>query len=78
MLHNETLNAILLNIIPLNTIQLSDHKKMCSSCTKYIVLFFIFLIINTSISCVFIYFHWLFKKSSIPVRFNPNIQTTIY
>ena len=30
LIYNETLN-----IIPLNTIPLNDHKKMCSSCTIY-------------------------------------------
>ena len=39
MLYNETLNAILPNSIPLN-----DYKKVCGSCTLYIVLFAVFFI----------------------------------
>ena len=50
MLCNGTLNAI-----PLNT-------KACTSCTIYIVLFVIFLIISISVSSVFIYFHLYLKK----------------
>ena len=68
MVYNGTLNAI-----PLN-----DHKRMCSSCTIYIVLFSILLIIGICISDVFIYFHWYIKKDNIPVRFNLSTQTTIY
>ena len=34
------------------------NAKVCHSCTIYIVLFVIFLIIGISISSVFIYFHW--------------------
>ena len=37
MIYNETLSAILLNAIPLN-----DYKKVCGSCTLYIVLFVFF------------------------------------
>ena len=53
---NETLDIISLNVIPL-----SVYKKVCSSCMVYIVLFVVFLITNTCICCVFIYFHWHFK-----------------
>ena len=51
---------------------LNDHKKVCSSCTIYIVLFAIFLIISISISSVFIYFHWHLKGS------NTNFKTVFY
>ena len=50
MLYNETLNAILLITILLNT-------KTCNSCTIYIVLFAIFFITSIRISSVFIYFY---------------------
>ena len=59
MLHNETLNAILLNTIPLN-----DYKKVCGSCIIYIVLFAIFFIRSICISSVFIYFYWYLKKGN--------------
>ena len=58
MLYNETLNAILLNTTPLN-----DYKKVCGSCTIYIVLFAVFFITITVISTVFIYFLWYSKKN---------------
>ena len=51
---------------------LNDHKNMCSSCTIYIVLFAIFVIISISISSVFIYFHWYLKRS------NTNAETVFY
>ena len=45
MIYNETLDEI-----PLN-----DYQKVCGSCTLYIVLFFIFLVISTVISAGFFY-----------------------
>ena len=39
MLYNETLDIISLNAIPLNV-----YKKVCGSCTLYIVLFAVFFI----------------------------------
>ena len=68
MIYNETLNAI-----PLN-----DYKKVCNSCTVYIVLLAILLIMSVSIRSVFIYFHWYLKKDNIHVKFNTNTQTTVY
>ena len=46
------------------------NENLCNSCTIYIVLFVIFLIISLSIRSVFIYFHWHLK--------NRYIETTIY
>ena len=37
------------------------NVKVCKFCTIYTILFVIFLIINTGISSVFIYFHWYLK-----------------
>ena len=68
MLHNETLD-----VIPLN-----DYKKVCNSCTIYIVLFTVFFITSICISSVFIYFQWYLKKNNVPIKFNPGTQTTIY
>ena len=66
MLYNKTLNEI-----PLNT-------KARNSCTIYLVLFVILLIISISISSVSIYFHWYLEKNNVPVKFCGNTQTTIY
>ena len=44
---------------------LNDSENICSSCTAYIVLFVIFFIISTSISSVFIYFHWHLRRKCI-------------
>ena len=55
---------------------INDFKKVCNSCTIYIALFLIFLII--SISNVFICFHWYLKRDNIHVKFTTNTQTTIY
>ena len=73
ILHNETLNAILLNMIPSN-----DYKKVCGSCTLYIALFAVFFITNICISSVIIYFYWYLKKDNFSPNFNPSTQTTIY
>ena len=68
MIHNETFDEILLN----------DYKKVCGSCTLYIVLFAIFLVISTVISAVFIYFYWYLKKDNVRVKFDPGTQTGVY
>ena len=41
---------------------LNDYGKICNSCTVYILLLVIFLIICISISSVFIYVHWYLKR----------------
>ena len=53
-------------------------RKVCGSCTQYIVLFVIFLVISTVISVVFVYFYWYSKKDNVRVKFNPDTQTAIY
>ena len=68
MFHNDTLHVISLN----------DYKKVCNSCTIYIVFFAAFFITSIYISSVFIYFHWYLKKDNASVDFNPDIQTTAY
>ena len=40
MLHNETLDVVPLSATPLN-----DYKKVCNSCTIYIVLFVVLLVL---------------------------------
>ena len=40
----------------------NDYGEVCNSCTIYIVLLVIFLIISMSISSAFINFHWYLKK----------------
>ena len=53
MIYNETLDRI-----PLN-----DYKKVCGSCTLYIVLFVVFLVASAVIGTVFIYYSIIvFKK----------------
>ena len=46
----------------LHSNEINDYEKICSSCSVYIVLLFIFFILSISISSVFIYFHWYLKK----------------
>ena len=62
---NETLDIILLNVIPLNL-----YKKLCNSCMVYIVSFVLFLITSMCICSVFIYFHWYLKKDNITINFS--------
>ena len=52
MLYNEALDVIPLDAVPLN-----DYKKVCNSCTVYIVLFAVLFITSICISSAFIYFH---------------------
>ena len=49
----------------------NDYRNVCNSCTIYIILLVIFLIISISISSVFIHFHWYLKKAilnAIPLK----------
>ena len=74
MIYNETLDLISLNTIPLN-----NYKKMCNSCTIYIVLFTIFFIISICISSVIIYFHRYLNNSSNNItNINPGTETIIH
>ena len=73
MLYNENLDVISLNAIPLNV-----YKKVCNSCTIYIILFTVFFITNICISSVFIYFYWYFKKDNFSAKFYLSTQTTIW
>ena len=54
MIYNETLDRI-----PFN-----NYKKVCGSCTQYIVLFVVFLVTSTVISIVFIYFFMGIQKKN--------------
>ena len=55
MIYNGTFNAITVH----------DYKKVCGSCTLYIVLHGVLLVTSTVISTAFIYFHWYLKKNII-------------
>ena len=65
MPYGETLDVISLNTVPLNAIPLNVYKKVCNSCTIYIVLFAIFFITSICNCSVFIYFHWYLKKMMV-------------
>ena len=41
---------------------LNDYKKVCGSCTVFIVLFVVAFLMIIGISSAFIYFYWYFKK----------------
>ena len=68
MLYSETLGVISLNV----------YKKVCNSCTIYIVLFVVFFLASICIINVFIYFHWYLRKDNVKAKFNPGTQTTIH
>ena len=44
---------------------LNNYRKICYSCTLYILLLVIFCIISIGISSVFIQFHWYLKRTCI-------------
>ena len=58
----------------------NDYGNECNSCTRYIVLFAIFLIISINLSSVCIYFHWHLKRSNTNniININANTETIIY
>ena len=55
---------------------LNDHRKVCKSCTIYIVSFVIFFIISIRICSGFIYFHCYLIRSNTYT--NVNTKTVIY
>ena len=57
----------------------NENNYKCSSCTVYMVLFWILFTINVGrIGDSFVYFHWYFKKDVTSVEFDTCTQTTIY
>ena len=57
----------------------NENSYKCSSCTVYIMLFWIFFTINVGrIGAYFAYFHWYLKKDVTRVEFDTRTQTTIY
>ena len=58
----------------LEKISLSDYKKVCVSCTLYIVLFAIFFVISRVISAVFMFLLVFKKKKNVRVKFNADIK----
>ena len=65
----ETVEEVKLTKITLDG---NENSYKCSSCTVYIVLFWIFFTINVGgIGAYFVYFHWYLKKDGTP-------ETTIY
>ena len=59
------------------TLAENENKHKCSSCTLYIVLFSIIIIINVGIGTYFVYSHWYWKKDVTRVKFGIRTQTTI-
>ena len=57
------------------TLAENENSYKCSSCTVYIVLFWIFFTINVGIVTNYVYSHWYLKKDS---DFDTLTQTTIY
>ena len=63
----------------LHSNEINDYEKIYNSCSVYIVLLVMFLILSISISSIFIYFHWYLKKSNTRVtNINPRTETVIY
>ena len=58
---------------------LNNYRKICNSCTIYIVLLVIAFSIIIGISSAFVYFHWYLKKdNAIIININSNTETVIY
>ena len=64
----------------IHNVTLNDHRKVCNSCTIYIVLLVIALLIIIGINSAFIYFHWHLKRDSTNSITNAyiNTETVIY
>ena len=56
----------------------NDHRRVCNSCTIYIVLLVIAFSIIIGISSVFFYFHWYLKRNNNDFITNTNTETVIY
>ena len=56
----------------------NEHKKECSSCKIYIVLFSIFFTINIGNDIYFVYSYWYLKKYSLNIDINTYKETLIY
>ena len=56
----------------------NKNKRKCSSCTLYIVLFWIIFTINVGIGTYFIYCHWYLKNDDARVILGTRTETTIY
>ena len=57
----------------------NDYKKVCNSCTVYIVLFVIAFLIIICISSVFIHCQCYLKKNSTNItNINTGTETLIY
>ena len=55
---------------------LNNYRKICNSCTIYIVLLVIAFSIIIGISSAFIYFHWYLKKDNVIItNINSNTET---
>ena len=58
---------------------LNNYRKICNSCTIYIVLLVIAFSIIIGISSAVVYFHWYLKKdNAIIININSNTETVIY
>ena len=62
------------------TLAENENSYKCSSCTVYIVLFWIFFTINVGgTSAYFVYYNWFLVKNNVSrIKFNNPTQTTIY
>ena len=62
------------------TLAENENSYKCSSCTVYIVLFWIFFTINIGggIGAYFVSFHWYLEKMFTCVETDAHSQTTIY
>ena len=61
------------------SVALNYHESACGSCTVYIVLFVVAVLMIIVISSAFIYFHWYLKKSNTGIiNINPDTEAVIY
>ena len=60
------------------SVALNYHERACGSCTIYIVLFVVAILMIIVISSAFIYFHWYLKKSNTGININPDTEAVIY
>ena len=62
----------------IHNVTLNNHRKVCNSCTLYILLLVNAFLVIIGIGSVYIYSHWYLKRNNTGVNTIVNTETKIY